>query len=63
MKSGTLQLNLYLKCACHNVGVEPTLKPLSGETFRHVTISREDEARLDVVADTFGVESNVHFLM
>jgi hypothetical protein len=38
---------------CHNVGVEPTLQPLSGETLRHATANREEGARLDVVADNF----------
>ena len=38
---------------CYNVGIEPTLQSLSGETLRHATANREDGACLDVVADNF----------
>jgi hypothetical protein len=36
---------------CNNVHTEPTLQPLSGEILSGATAIREDEARLDIVAD------------
>lgn len=38
---------------CHNVGIEPSLQPLSGELLHHTTANRKEGARLDVVADNF----------
>ena len=38
---------------CHNVGAEPCLQPVTGEQMRHRTANKEDDARLDVVADSF----------
>ena len=38
---------------CHNVGIEPTLQPLSGETMNHRTSNITDGARLDVKAQGF----------
>ena len=33
---------------CHNVALEPSLMPLSGERLRHTTANTEDGARLDI---------------
>ena len=38
---------------CVNVVREPTLQPLSGETFQHRTTSRDPDARLDIRARGF----------
>ena len=38
---------------CHNVGVEPTLQPLTGEQLFYRSANVEDGARLDVVAEGF----------
>ena len=38
---------------CHGVEVEPSLQPLSGESFRLRSANTEDGARLDVVANGF----------
>ena len=38
---------------CHNVGVKPTLQPLSGKLLQQKTSNREDDVRLDIVADNF----------
>ena len=38
---------------CTDVTTEPTLQPLSGETFRHRTTSTDNEARLDIHARGF----------
>ena len=35
---------------CHNMGIEPTLQPLSGETMSYQTANSTDGARLDVKA-------------
>ena len=38
---------------CHNVGTEPCLQPVTGEQLTYRTANREDDARLDVVAQSF----------
>lgn len=38
---------------CPNVGIEPTMQPLSGETFRLKSTSTDDNARLDIQAKNF----------
>ena len=38
---------------CHDVCVEPTLQPITGETFSNATANSEDGARLDVAASGF----------
>ena len=38
---------------CHSDEVEPSLQPLSGESFQYRSANVEDEARLDVVANGF----------
>ena len=38
---------------CHNVGIEPTLQPITDERLVHRTANRQDGARLDVAADSF----------
>ena len=38
---------------CHNVGIEPPLQPITDEHLVHRTANRQDNARLDVAADSF----------
>ena len=38
---------------CHNVCIEPSLQPLSGESLRYSTANKEDGARLDIRAAGF----------
>ena len=38
---------------CHNVGIKPTLQPLSTERLFHQTANTEDGARLDIKAQGF----------
>ena len=38
---------------CHNVGIEPSLQPVTGENLSYRSANREDGARLDVVAESF----------
>ena len=38
---------------CPNVGIEPGLQPLSGETIAMCTANRQDEVRLDIRAQGF----------
>ena len=38
---------------CPNVGIEPLLQPLTGETLELRTANRQDEARLDIRAQGF----------
>ena len=38
---------------CPNVGIEPQLQPLSGESFRHKTTNTDDCARLDIKVQNF----------
>ena len=40
---------------CTDVCVEPSLQPLTGETFDYATANLEDGARVDVCAAVFGV--------
>ena len=48
---------------CHSVEVEPSLQPLSGESFQYRSANVEDGARLDVVANGFGNAVRRHTLM
>ena len=32
---------------CHNVGIEPSLQPLSGESLNHCTANKDDDARVN----------------
>ena len=49
---------------CHDVCVEPTLQPLTGEQLSYATAYREDSARLDVRAGAFwGLSQQSAFLM
>ena len=41
---------------CHDVGTEPHLQSLEGETFTCQSANTEDGARLDIVASSFGGE-------
>ena len=41
------------KLLCHNVAIEPSLQPLSGEIFAHRSTIVGDEARLDIKASGF----------
>ena len=43
----------FMSEICHNVSVEPTLQPLSGEQFQYRSANVEDGARLDVSAESF----------
>ena len=43
----------FLSDICHNVSIEPTLQPLSGEQFQYRSANVEDGARLDVSAESF----------
>ena len=43
----------FLSKICHNVSIEPTLQPLSGEQFHYRSANVEDGARLDVSAESF----------
>ena len=43
----------FLCEVCHNVGIEPSLQPLSGEQFHYRSANVEDGARLDVRAESF----------
>ena len=38
---------------CHNVATEPSLQPISAETFPNATANTSDDARLDVKARGF----------
>ena len=38
---------------CHNVSIEPTLQPITGETFSVMSANTEDGARSDIAADGF----------
>ena len=52
MSLGT-SLQLLNPKFCHNVAIEPVLKPLSCETFHYATGNLEDEAHLNVSAQGF----------
>ena len=47
-----LTANLLTK-VCHDVCVEPTLQPITGETFSNATANSDKGARLDVAASGF----------
>ena len=61
--TGTYHLNVSVRLrdttacllseVCHNVILEPSLMPLSGERLRHKTANTEDGARLDIRAQGF----------
>ena len=38
---------------CHDVCVEPTLQPITGEVFSNITANLDDGARLDIAANGF----------
>jgi hypothetical protein len=38
---------------CHNVGIEPTLQPITDERLHHSTANTEDGARVDIKAQGF----------
>ena len=38
---------------CHNVGLEPTLQPITGERLHYSTANTEDGARVDIKAQGF----------
>ena len=42
-----------LSDVCHNVGVEPTLQPITDERLHHSTANTEDGARVDIKAQGF----------
>ena len=42
-----------LKEICHGVATEPTLQPITTETFGAATVNTHDSARLDIVANGF----------
>ena len=47
---------------CKDVSIEPTLTPLSGESFRSTNASMENDSRCDVAARGFWVRGNKAFL-
>ena len=53
----------WLQEVCCNVAVELPLLPLNGETIAPVSANRTDEARADVRATGFWVDTRVHFLI
>ena len=42
-----------LKETCHGVATEPSLQPITSETFQTVSVNKQDGARLDIVANGF----------
>ena len=42
-----------LKETCHGVATEPSLQPITSETFNAATVNTQDGARLDIVANGF----------
>ena len=48
---------------CKDVSIEPSLVPLTGETFERVTTVKYDEARVDVSARGFWRRVTGRFLM
>ena len=49
---------------CPNIGIEPELRPLTGENLTLRTANRQDEARLDIRAQIFcGERRQDAFLM
>ena len=47
---------------CHDVKVEPTLLPLTGERMKHRTAIETNEARLGIRARGFGIRGQQVFL-
>ena len=45
--------NCYITEVCPNVGIEPMLQPLSGETYHLRSTSTKDGARLDIRTQNF----------
>jgi len=50
-----------LKEVCHDVKIEPSLIPLTGETFTEKTANLKDDARLDVAARGFWISGQKAF--
>ena len=48
-----------LTVVCPNIGVEPQLQPLSGETFQYRTANTDECSHLDNQAKTFGTTAIV----
>ena len=42
-----------LKETCHGVATEPSLQPITSETFQTASVNKQDGARLDIVANGF----------
>ena len=42
-----------LKETCHGVTTEPSLQPITSETFQTASVNEQDGARLDIVANGF----------
>ena len=47
---------------CHNVGIEPTLQPVTGEQFSYLSANFDDRSRVDVVAGRGILESEAKYL-
>ena len=45
---------------CHNVGIEPSLQPVTDKHLVHRTANREDGAQLDVAAESFWGSNRQH---
>ena len=43
----------FLSEVCYNVGVEPSLQPVTGEQFSYISANVEDGSQVDVVAEGF----------
>ena len=43
-----------LKETCNGVATEPSLQPITSETFQTASVNKQDGARLDIVANGFG---------
>ena len=46
---------------CHDVSLEPVLRPLCGELLNHTTSIRENKAQVDVAARDFWTHEQRHF--
>ena len=47
---------------CNDIKIEPTLQPITGETFQNRSTTTENEARVDISARGFWVRGQVAFL-
>ena len=45
-----------LKETCYGVATEPSLQPITSETFSAASVNKQNGARLDIVANGFGEE-------